>query len=119
MSVAGNRLRTASRIFSLGLALVVIRAAVACGGSSSDVESDACKRRQGHCASGGATAMCNREEVAFVDTCLCCVPAAKAGDDDDDDDDTVADSGAAADSAPEAATPVADAGGNDAADAGD
>ena len=96
MTLDGNRLRTASRLLALGAALLVIRAAVACGGSASDSESDSCKQRQGHCASGGLTATCTREEVAFVDTCLCCVPAnlVMSGDDDDDtSSDAAADTG--------------------------
>ena len=118
MSIAGHRLRIASRIVSLGLALLVIRAAVACGGSDSEVESDSCKMRQGHCASGGLTATCNREEVAFVDTCLCCVPADLVSGDDDDaatpdaaGDDAASDAGSV-----DSATPT-DSGPADAADA--
>ncbi len=118
MSVAGNRLRTASRIASVGLALLLIRAAVACGGSTSETESDSCKQRGGHCASGGAVAACTREETPFADTCLCCVPTASLPTGDDDDDAAVADSAVTADSATEAATPVTDAATTDAADGG-
>jgi hypothetical protein len=117
MSVAGNRLRTASRIASVGLALLLIRAAVACGGSTSETESDSCKQRGGHCASGGAVAACTREETPFADTCLCCVPTASLPTGDDDDA-AVADSAVAADSTAEASTPVTDAASSDAADGG-
>jgi hypothetical protein len=94
MMVDGTRLRTASRIFAVGLALVVLRAAVACGGSTADTESDSCKQRGGHCQSGGLTAMCSRQETAFVDTCLCCVPTdlLTNGDDDDTTTDAATDS---------------------------
>jgi hypothetical protein len=125
-TAAGRRVRIASRIFALGAALFVIRVAVACGGSSSDTESDSCKQRQGHCATGGLTATCTREEVAFVDTCLCCVPAnlvMNLGDDDDDaasgegDGATGTSDGAAGDGGGTDSAPAADSGSSDAGDA--
>lgn len=91
MMVDATRLRTATRIFAVGLALVVLRAAVACGGSASDTESDSCKQRGGHCLSGGLTVMCTRNETPFVDTCLCCVPTDTLMSGDDDDDTTPTD----------------------------
>jgi hypothetical protein len=85
MMVDATRVRSATRIVAVGLALLVLRAAVACGGSAADSESDSCKQRGGHCQSGGLTAACTRNETAFVDTCLCCVPTDLLTNGDDDD----------------------------------
>ena len=125
MKLDGTHVRNASRIFAVGLALLVLRAAVACTGTPKDTESDSCQRRGGHCDYVSITGICSiRNETAFDDTCLCCVPNDKLMNGDDDDTTPAAATDAGAPTGDGAATDgggSTDAGGDSAppADSGD